>query len=211
MKTKMAVLPIRIWGDPILKKKASAVDRLTPADKKLIKDMMETMDAADGAGLAAPQVGVSKRIFVFRVGEERHALINPKIKVRSGEVEGEEGCLSIPGVQAKVKRAKRVIITGRDENNRNVSFELEDGEEMGRAATCVQHELDHLDGVLYLERAKPDSIVWLVEGIDEDGEETVLLRRAKRDDILATYKAGKLPPDVHVSEMLRERVERKRG
>jgi peptide deformylase len=206
----MAVLPIRIWGDPILKKKASAVDRLTPADKKLIKDMMETMDAADGAGLAAPQIGVSKRIFVFRIGEERHALINPKITLRSGEVEGEEGCLSIPGVQAKVRRAKRVIITGRDQNNKPVSFELEDGDEMGRAATCVQHELDHLDGVLYLERAKPDSIVWLVEGVDDEGEETILLRRAKREDILAHYQAGQVPPGVHVSEMLRQRIERKR-
>ena len=78
------ILPIRIWGDPILRKKAAAVDRLTPADKKLIQDMFETMEAADGAGLAAPQVGVSKRIFVFRVGDEKHALINPKIVKRAG-------------------------------------------------------------------------------------------------------------------------------
>src|SRR4051812_7561234 len=107
----MAILPIRIWGDPVLRKKAQAVDKLTPADKKLIADMFETMDAADGAGLAAPQVGVSKRIFVFRIGDERHALINPKIVKREGQKTGDEGCLSIPGVQAKVKRAKRVVVT----------------------------------------------------------------------------------------------------
>ena len=205
----MALLPIKIWGDPILKKKAQAVDRLTPADKKLIQDMFETMDAADGAGLAAPQVGVSKRIFVFRVGDERHALINPKITLRSGEVEGEEGCLSIPGVQARVKRAKRVIIAGRDQNNKHVEFELEDGEEMGRAATCVQHEVDHLDGVLYLERADPKSIAWLIETLDDKGEDDIILRRVSRDEILAAYKARKLPPDLHVLDMLRERVERK--
>ncbi len=207
--TAMALLPIKIWGDPILKKKAQAVDRLTPADKKLIQDMFETMDAADGAGLAAPQVGVSKRIFVFRIGEERHALINPKITLRSGEVEGEEGCLSIPAVQGRVKRAKRVIVSGRDQNNKPVSFELEDGEATGRAATCVQHEVDHLDGVLYLERAEPKSISWLIETVDDKGEDDIILRRVSRDDILAAYKARRLPPDVHVLDMLRERVERK--
>ncbi|HEX8834149.1 MAG TPA: peptide deformylase, partial [Abditibacteriaceae bacterium] len=73
----MPVLPMRIWGDPILTKRAQAVDRITVEERKLIKDMIETMEAADGAGLAAPQVGVSKRIFVFRRGEETHALINP--------------------------------------------------------------------------------------------------------------------------------------
>jgi peptide deformylase len=206
----MAVLPIKIWGDPILKKKAVAVDKLTAADKKLIADMMDTMDAADGAGLAAPQVGVARRIFVFRIGDERHALVNPKIVKRSGEKTGDEGCLSIPGVQARVKRAKRVVVTGRDENNKPVEWELEDGEETGRAATCVQHELDHLDGVLYLERAKPESISWLVDGVNDDGEEDVLLRKTTPEKILAAYKARKFPEGVHVPDMLRERVERRR-
>lgn len=207
----MAVLPIRIWGDPVLKKKAAAIDRLTAADKKLIADMMETMEAADGAGLAAPQVGVAKRIFVFRIGDEVHALINPKITRRSGERLGEEGCLSIPGVQAKVKRAKRVVITGRDEHNKPVEWELEDNEDTGRAATCVQHELDHLDGILYLERAEKDTIAWLVEGEDEDGEEAIVFRRTTPEKILAAYKARQLPDGVHVPDMLRERVERKKA
>ena len=204
----MAILPIRIWGDPILRKKAAAVDRLTPADKKLISDMFETMEDADGAGLAAPQVGVSKRIFVFRVGDEHHALINPKIVKRTGEVKNDEGCLSIPGVQAEVKRAKRVTVTGRDQNNKPVEWTLEDSEETGRAATCIQHETDHLDGIMYLERAVADSIVWLIEGYDDEGEETILLRRTTRDKIMDAYKSKRLPEDLHISEQLLERIER---
>lgn len=207
----MAILPIRIWGDPVLKKKAQAVDKLTSADKKLIADMKDTMDAADGAGLAAPQVGVLRRIFVFRIGEEAHALINPKIVRRSGEKTGDEGCLSIPAVQAKVKRARRVVITGRDENNKPVEWELEDGDEMGRAATCVQHELDHLDGILYLERADPKSISWLVEAIDEEGEEFIALDKTTPAEILASYRARKFPEGAHVPDMLRERVEKKKS
>lgn len=204
----MAVLPIRIWGDPILTKKAVAVDRLTPADKKLIRDMLETMEAADGAGLAAPQIGVSRRIFVFRIGEENHVLINPKIVKRTGEVLGDEGCLSIPGVQAQVRRAKRIVVRGRDENNKPVEWELEDSDETGRAATAVQHEIDHLDGIMYLERAEKRSIAWLVEGINDDGEEDILMRRTTPDEIMSAYKARKFPPDVAVPDMLRERVER---
>lgn len=205
----MALLPIKIWGDPVLRKKASAVDKLTSADKKLIQDMFETMDAAEGAGLAAPQVGVSKRIFVFRIGDERHALINPKIIKREGQRTGDEGCLSIPGVQARVKRAKRVVVTGRDEHNKPVEWELEDNDETGRAATCVQHEIDHLDGVMYLTRANADSISWLIEGLDEDGEESVLHEKTTPDAIGKAYKSRKLPPDVHILDMLRERIERK--
>ncbi len=205
----MALLPIKIWGDPVLRKKASAVDKLTPADKKLIQDMFETMDAAEGAGLAAPQVGVSKRIFVFRIGDEHHALINPKIVRREGQRTGDEGCLSIPGVQARVKRAKRVVVTGRDANNKPVEWELEDNDDTGRAATCVQHEIDHLDGIMYLSRANADSISWLVEGIDDEGEEAILHQKTTPDAIEKAYKTRKLPPDVHVLEMLRERIERK--
>ena len=205
----MAVLPIRIWGDPILTKRAAAVDRITQAERKLIADMIETMEAADGAGLAAPQVGVSKRIFVFRRGDDIHALINPKITVRSGgKKAGSEGCLSIPGVQAKVPRSVRVTVVGRDERGRFVTLECQDGDEQGRAATCVQHELDHLDGVMYLEKADPESIAWLIEGVDEDGEEAVFLEETTPEEVMAAIKSRRLPPNLHVPEMLRERVER---
>lgn len=204
----MAILPIRIWGDPILKKRAAAVDRLTTQDKKLIEDMIDTMKAADGAGLAAPQVGVGKRIFVFRIGEEIHALINPKIIRRDGRKIGDEGCLSIPGVQAKVERAARVTITGRNEKGKIVTFNLEDGEEQGRAATCVQHELDHLDGILYVEKTVPDTLSWLIEAVDEDGEEIIELVEVEPEEILQAYKTRFLPKNVHIQPMLKKRIMR---
>jgi len=202
----MAILPIRIWGDPILTRRAAAVDRITNEERKLIADMMDTMREADGIGLAAPQVGVSKRIFVFRRGDEMHALINPKITKREGGRKvGNEGCLSIPGVQGKVARHVRVVITGRNEKGKPVEFECEDGEEQGRAATCVQHELDHLDGVMYIDKVVPGSLSWLIEGVDEDGEETVLLDETTLEEVREAYKQKRLPPDVHISDMMRAR------
>lgn len=204
----MAILPIRIWGDPILKKRASAVSRITREERQLIEDMKETMAAADGAGLAAPQVGVSKRIFTFRIGEEVHVLINPRITKREGEIVGVEGCLSIPGVQAEVARAQYVVITGKDENGKSVTYYLEDNEETGRAGTCVQHELDHLNGDLYIEKAVPNTLSWLIEDEDEMGEPEIALVEATPEEILKAYRAKKLPPKTHISEMLRKRVER---
>jgi len=205
----MAILPIRIWGDPVLTKRASAISRITKVERQLIEDMKETMIAADGAGLAAPQVGVSKRIFTFRIGEEIHVLINPRIIKREGTRVGEEGCLSIPGVQGEVQRAQYVTITGKDENGKSVTYHLEDGEETGRAGTCVQHELDHLDGVLYVQKVEPETLSWLVEEENEIGETEIALRETTPDEILHSYRAKQLPPRVHVSEMLRKRVERR--
>ena len=202
------ILLIRIWGDPILTKKAKAVDRITAKERQLIADMMETMEAADGAGLAAPQVGVAQRIFVFRIGEEMHALINPKITLREGKRVQPEGCLSIPGVQANVERAARVVITGRDERNKTVEYECEDSEEQGRAASAVQHELDHLDGVLFLDRAETDTISWLIEAEDEEGEEVIEMLETSPQEILQAYKTRRLPRDVHIQEMLWERLEK---
>lgn len=204
----MAILPIRIWGDPVLSKRAQAVDRVTAEERQLIADMIETMEAADGAGLAAPQVGVSKRIFVFRRGEETLALINPKIiKREGGRKVGSEGCLSIPGAQGKVARYAKVTVAGRNQRGKPVEFECEDGEDHGRAATCVQHELDHLDGVMYVDKVEPDTLGWLVESEDDNGEEVVLLEDASVEEVRSALKAKRLPPGVHVPEMLRERVE----
>ncbi len=206
----MAILPIRIWGDPILTRRAQAVDRITNVERKLIKDMIETMESADGAGLAAPQVGVSKRIFVFRRGDEIRALINPKIIRRPGEKKiGNEGCLSIPGVQAKVLRHSRVIITGRDESGQTVELDCEDGDEQGRAATCVQHELDHLDGVMYIGKVEPDTLSWLIETVDEDGEDDVILRPTTIEAIKTAYSKRELPRDLHILDQLRDRIMKK--
>lgn len=207
----MALLPIRIWGDPILNKRAQAVDKITAADRKLIADMIDTMDSLDGAGLAAPQVGVSKRIFVFRIGEDVHALINPRIvRQEGGRKIDSEGCLSIPGVQGKVARSKRVVVTGRDEKGRTVSYECEDGEEQGRASTCVQHELDHLDGIMYIDKAEPDTIVWLIENDEpEDDDDDVLLRKTDKEKIRAAYKNRRLPVNLHISDALLDRIMKK--
>lgn len=205
----MPILPIRIWGDPILKRRAIAVDRITTSDRKLIADMIETMEAADGAGLAAPQVGVSRRIFVFRRGEEIHALINPKILHRKGgQVVGTEGCLSIPGVQGEVSRAKRVVVTGRNEKGKTVTYDCEDSDNQGRASTCVQHELDHLDGVMYVEKVEDDTLVWLIEGVDDEGEDTVFLDPTTTEEVLDALKNKRLPKNLHAPKMLQNRVKK---
>lgn len=206
----MAILPIRIWGDPILTKRAASVDRVTSTERKLISDMIETMEASDGAGLAAPQVGVSQRIFVFRRGDDIHAIINPRIVRRSGGKQvGSEGCLSIPGVQARVARHKRVVVAGRDERGKAVELDCEDGDEQGRAATCVQHELDHLDGIMYVQKVEPETLSWLIETVDEDGEDDVLLRPTKIEDIKTAYATKRLPKDLHILPQLLERVMKK--
>lgn len=200
------ILPIRIWGDPVLTRRAIAVDRVTKDERRLIDNMFETMEAADGAGLAAPQIGVSKRIFVFRRSDEVHALINPKILRREGSKIGDEGCLSIPGAQAKVERAAKVLIAGRDEKGKAIEWECEDGEEQGRAGAAVQHELDHLDGILYVHKCVPGTLSWLIETVNEEGEEDIALRDVTPEEILQAYKARLLPKNLHISKMLRERV-----
>lgn len=205
------ILPIRIWGDPILTRRAAAVDRVTKDERRLIDNMFETMEAADGAGLAAPQVGVSKRIFVFRRGDDFHALINPKILRREGSKIGDEGCLSIPGAQAKVERAAKVLIAGRDQKGKAIEWECEDGEEQGRAGAAVQHELDHLDGILYVSKCEPDTLSWLLETTDDEGEDIIALKKITPDEILQAYKTRILPKNLHISDMLYERVMGKRA
>ena len=144
----MALRKIREMGDPVLTKRCKEVTEMTPRTKFLIDDMIETMQAADGVGLAACQVGVLKRIVVIdTTGEDLHVLINPEIIETSGEQEGYEGCLSIPGKSGIVKRPNYVKVKALDEHMQ--PFELE-GEELLARAIC--HELEHLDGHLYVER-----------------------------------------------------------
>ncbi|MBR5993198.1 MAG: peptide deformylase [Lachnospiraceae bacterium] len=144
----MALRKIREMGDPVLTKRCKEVTEMTPRTKFLIDDMIETMQAADGVGLAACQVGVLKRIVVIdTTGEDLHVLINPEILETSGEQEGYEGCLSVPGKSGIVKRPNYVKVKALDEHMQ--PFELE-GEELLARAIC--HELEHLDGHLYVER-----------------------------------------------------------
>lgn len=145
----MAIRVIREIGDDILEKQCKVVPKMTLRTKILIGDMLETMYESNGVGLAAPQVGVLKRIVVIDVGEGPIVLINPQIIESSGEQTGEEGCLSVPGKFGIVTRPDRVKVRAFDENMNE--FEME-GEGLLARAFC--HELDHLDGKLYVELAE---------------------------------------------------------
>jgi peptide deformylase len=149
----MAPYRIRIFGDPVLKQRAAEVTNIDGKLVKLSADMVETMHAAAGLGLAAPQVGIQKRLFVYQMGEDEApvVLVNPVISEARGEWEYEEGCLSIPGLYFPIVRPKEVHLTGYDLAGREVSIEADEV-----LARMFQHELDHLDGRLLLELLDKD-------------------------------------------------------
>ena len=144
----MALLPIRTFGDPVLRERAGEITKITDVHRRLIADMFDTMREAPGVGLAAPQVGVVERIFVWEVEEEHGALINPEIVKRSRKkFTEEEGCLSIPGLVYPVERNYEVVVRALDENGNEIEIAGED-----LLARVFQHEIDHLDGVLFIDR-----------------------------------------------------------
>lgn len=155
----MAILDIVKVGDDILRQKAEPVNRLTKRVQKLIKDMIDTMYEADGVGLAAPQIGVSQRIIVIDVGEGPITLVNSEIVETHGEEVDVEGCLSVPDKRGYVKRAEEVIVTGYNEKGSPVKYRAS-----GLLARVVQHEVDHLDGVLFV-----DKMIDEVEDEEEKG------------------------------------------
>jgi len=147
----MAVLKIRDFPDPILKQVAESVRGVDDAVRKLLSDMAETMYSAPGIGLAAPQIGVSRRIIVVDVDwreQERNprGFINPEITFREGALTFEEGCLSVPEYQSEVERSARVVVRALDPDGKPVEVEA-----VGLEAVCFQHELDHLDGKLFID------------------------------------------------------------
>ena len=144
----MAILEIKEYGEPVLRGKALPVKEITPEILNLIKDMAETMYTDSGVGLAAPQVGVSKRIIIID-GEEDGliVLINPMIVKSEGEVVEEEGCLSVPGIYSKVKRSSKVTVKALNENGDSIEITKE-----SLTARALQHEIDHLDGILFIDR-----------------------------------------------------------
>ena len=149
----MALLNILEYPDPRLRKVAAPVAAVTPEIQKLVRDMAETMYAAPGVGLAATQVDVHKRIIVMDISEARDELrvfINPEIVVADGEAECEEGCLSVPGYYDKVTRAARVTVQAQDATGAFFTLEAE-----GLLAVCVQHEIDHLSGKVFVDRLSP--------------------------------------------------------
>lgn len=145
----MALLPILHYPDPRLHKIAVDVTRVDDNIRKLIKDMAQTMYAAPGIGLAATQVDVHKRVIVIDISETHDQLkvfVNPRILEASGEAECEEGCLSVPGVYEKVRRAERVKVAALDAEGQPFTLEAD-----GLLAVCVQHEIDHLQGKVFVE------------------------------------------------------------
>lgn len=157
----MAVHEIVVVDEPgseVLRQKAEPVKNITNRTRKLIKDMIETMYAADGAGLAAPQIGISKQIVVIDVGEGPICLVNPEIIEAEGEEIDVEGCLSIPGLRAYVKRSSRVVVNALNEKGRPIRVTGE-----GLLARALQHEIDHLNGILMTDR--------MISEVPQDEEE----------------------------------------
>jgi len=165
----MAPYDIRLVGDPVLRQPAAEVTEIDARLVRLAGDMITTMYEAPGIGLAAPQVGVQKRMFVYDIHDEQgpHTIVNPVISEARGEWVFEEGCLSVPGLSWDIVRPKEVHLTGLDLDGNEVSFEADE-----LLARMFQHEVDHLDGVLLLERL--------------DADQAKEAKRALRDRALAT-------------------------
>jgi peptide deformylase len=142
----VAVRPIVVRGVPVLHKKAKRVSQFDRNLHQLIDDMIETMRAAPGVGLAAPQIGVPLRVFVVEVDEKVTEVVNPEILKLIGEEELDEGCLSVPGYWGKIKRAQQVVVKGRDRHGKEIRLRGE-----GLFGQALQHETDHLNGILYLD------------------------------------------------------------
>jgi peptide deformylase len=147
----MSAYTVRTYGDPVLGQRARGVEEIDAKLVRLVDDMIETMYDAVGAGLAAPQVGVQRRLFVYDVGDGPEAVVNPEIVETSGEWYHDEGCLSIPGLRLGITRPDRVLLRGVDLAGN--PLEIEADEFLGRV---FQHEVDHLDGVLMIERLDED-------------------------------------------------------
>jgi peptide deformylase len=151
----MAILEIRKYPDEVLKKKSEPVIDINGELQKLIDSMVETMYKSNGIGLAAPQVGISKRLIVIdtSIREENQSLIvliNPEIVSSNGEILSEEGCLSLPGFITRLKRKEKVFVKGLDRKGNSVEIEAE-----GLLARALQHEIDHLEGILLIDRISP--------------------------------------------------------
>ena len=175
----MAVMRILIDGDPRLRQKATKVRQVDASLRKVAEDMWETMEEADGVGLAGPQVGVMRRIITVHVPtgmddegdpEYRYTLVNPEIVRGFGEVTAVEGCLSIPGWAGEVARRESVTVKALDLDNRPVRIKAK-----GYLARVFQHEIDHLDGIMFTDRMAEDAQLFRVEDEHELDEEAAML------------------------------------
>ncbi len=172
----MSIMAIRIFGDPVLRTPAIEVVDFDRELRQLVKDLTDTMLNAPGAGLAAPQIGVGLRVFTYHVDDEPGHLINPSLDLSSEMQDGEEGCLSFPGIFFDTPRALRLVAKGFNQYGEPVMLE---GSEL--MARCIQHETDHLDGILFIDRM--------------DKAQRKLAMKAIRD----AEWAGQEPPTIKVS------------
>lgn len=144
----MAIYQVVTMPDPVLRQKAQAVEKITPGVLRVLDNMRDTMYAADGVGLAAPQIGISKRIIVVDPGDQLFEMINPVIVFKEGEQLGREGCLSVPEIVGWVNRAQKIRVQGMNRDGENIEIEAID-----MLARVFQHEIDHLDGILFPDKA----------------------------------------------------------
>ncbi|MBI2874624.1 MAG: peptide deformylase [Firmicutes bacterium] len=144
----MAIRQLSTGDDPVLRKRAAEVNTFGERLAMLIDDLFDTLEAENGVGLAAPQVGISRRIIVVKIGEDRFELVNPILEKAEGRFVAVEGCLSLPGLYGEVERAARVLVRGRDRTGKETTVE---GDEL--LARALQHEIDHLDGILFTDKA----------------------------------------------------------
>jgi peptide deformylase len=172
----MAVVPIRLFGDPVLREKAAPVTTYDAELRRLVRDLTDTMLDAPGVGLAAPQLGVSLRVFTYNVDDVVGHLINPELSLSEEKQDGPEGCLSLPGLEFDCVRAEQVVARGMNMHGDPVRIEGSD-----LLARCIQHETDHLDGVLFIDRLDPAS------------------RKAAMKEIRQAEWAGQAAPTVKVS------------
>jgi peptide deformylase len=150
----MALLEILTNQNPILRKTSKPVAKITKEIKKLVADMHDTLKSAPGVGLAAPQVGVQLRVIIADVGEGLHVFINPKIIKKCGTQSFVEGCLSLPGIEAPIERAASVTVKGMDLKGKQIEVDAS-----GLLATVFQHEIDHLDGKLFIDRVADPNLI----------------------------------------------------
>lgn len=172
----MPIQPIRLFGDPVLRTPAEPVREFDKELRRLVADLQDTMVEADGAGLAAPQIGVGLRVFAYQVDDVVGHLVNPRLDLSDEQQEGDEGCLSFPGLVYEVKRAMSVVARGQDMFGEPV--EIHGSELLARA---LQHETDHLDGVLFIDRMNREQ------------------RRLAMKEIREAEWAGQVVPPVKVS------------
>jgi peptide deformylase len=164
----MSIMPIRIAGDPVLRQKAKRVPKVDGSIQSLIDDMIETMHNAPGVGLAAPQVGISLRVVVIETPEDGlYTLINPEIVKASGERQVNEGCLSVPGYQAEITRHRNVLAKALNRDGREIRIKAPVDSLLAQA---LEHEIDHINGILYIDHIAPGGVLMPVRPSIDDTE-----------------------------------------